>query len=99
MGVEFPFPGSLTSTFLAGGHPRGQAGAKPSIFFSSLVLSSLELSDTTVYEPQIRALLGTAGGHLRGQGAKPSIARERSMCSGSEAGSYLRLIDLCVTQL
>jgi len=27
---------------------------------SSLLLSSLELSDTQVYEPQIRALLGTA---------------------------------------
>ena len=27
---------------------------------SSLLLSSLELSDTTVYEPPIRALLGTA---------------------------------------
>jgi hypothetical protein len=28
--------------------------------FSSLLLSSLELRDTQVYEPQIRALLGTA---------------------------------------
>ena len=27
---------------------------------SSLLLSSLELSDANVYEPQIRALLGTA---------------------------------------
>jgi len=27
---------------------------------SSLLLSSLELSDTTIYEPYIRALLGTA---------------------------------------
>ena len=27
---------------------------------SSLLLLSLELSDTTIYEPQIRALLGTA---------------------------------------
>ena len=29
-------------------------------FFSSLLLSSLELSDTKVYEPQMRARLGTA---------------------------------------
>ena len=29
------------------------------IFSSSLLLSSLELSDTKVYEPQTRALLGT----------------------------------------
>jgi len=28
-------------------------------FFSSVLLSSLELSDTKVYEPSIRALLGT----------------------------------------
>ena len=35
---------------------RGAGGAS---FFSSL-LSSLELSDTTIYEPYIRALLGTA---------------------------------------
>jgi len=30
------------------------------IFSSSLLLSSLELGDTKVYEPYIRALLGTA---------------------------------------
>jgi len=29
-------------------------------FFSSLLLSSLELSDTKVYEPQIRAFAGAA---------------------------------------
>ena len=29
-------------------------------FFFSVLLSRLELSDTTIYEPQIRALLGTA---------------------------------------
>jgi len=31
---------------------------------SSLLLSSLELRDTTIYEPQIRALLGTASHEL-----------------------------------
>ena len=31
----------------------------PRIFFSSLLLPSLELSDKTVYEPEIRARLGT----------------------------------------
>ena len=30
------------------------------LLFSSLLLSSLELSDTKVYEPSIRARLGTA---------------------------------------
>jgi hypothetical protein len=30
------------------------------VFFSSSLLSSLELSDTTFYEPLRRALLGTA---------------------------------------
>jgi len=38
-------------------HPRGRGTPQTS---SSLLLSSLELSDTTVYEPYIRALLGTA---------------------------------------
>ena len=35
-------------------------GFSVSSLLSSLVLSSLELSDTQVYEPYIRALLGTA---------------------------------------
>ena len=39
-------------------HDRGQDG-RPNALLSSL-LSSLELSDTSIYEPQIRALLGTA---------------------------------------
>ena len=33
---------------------------EPRTFSSSLFFSSLELSDTKVFEPQIRALLGTA---------------------------------------
>ena len=33
------------------------------LFSSSLLLSSLELSDKKVYEPQIRTLLGTSGSH------------------------------------
>ena len=36
------------------------ASAECLLFFSSLLLSSLELSDTKVYEPEIRARLGTA---------------------------------------
>ena len=31
------------------------------VFSSSLLLASLELSDTTIYEPHIRALLGEVG--------------------------------------
>ena len=58
-------------------------------FFFTLVTSprgslSLELSDTRVYEPQTRARWGPSQGLPRG---KP-------MCSDSEAGSYLRPIDL-----
>ena len=34
------------------------------LFFSSLLLSSLELSDTHVYESYMRALLGTASVRL-----------------------------------
>ena len=40
------------------GRRKGGWGAPSSS--SSLLLSCLELSDTTIYEPQIRALLGTA---------------------------------------
>jgi len=36
----------------------------PSSFSSSILLSSLKLSDTTIYEPSIRALLGTAAKKL-----------------------------------
>ena len=39
----------------------GEEGGKKVCFISSsLLLSSLELRDTKVYEPYIRALLGTA---------------------------------------
>ena len=38
----------------------GSVGGGPAGGSSSLLLSSLELSGTKVYEPQIRALLGTA---------------------------------------
>ena len=69
---EYPFPGSLTSTFLSG---DGRCAAERSLdvrralvhragvreaFSSSVLLSSLGLSDTKVYAPEIRALLGTA---------------------------------------
>ena len=37
----------------------GVVAIEVSTFFSSLLLSSLELSDTTIYEPYMRALLGT----------------------------------------
>ena len=40
--------------------------AAPGGDFSSLLLSSLELSDTKVYEPCIRALLGTASQAVSG---------------------------------
>ena len=102
----------------------------------SLSLSSLELSDTKVYAPYIRARLGTAahfcevvvvtlrtgrGGCL--QTARPWSCASQSrfvapvttcsarfgsqfentyfteMCSGSEAGSNVRLVDFCTTRL
>ena len=51
---EFPFPGSLTSTFLTGGAwPRGPHRRAPHQvhLLSSFLRFSLELSDTQVYEP------------------------------------------------
>ena len=32
-------------------------------------------------------------------GSARKVHRAREMCSGSEEGSYLRLIDFCITQL
>ena len=79
---------------------------------SYVLFSSLELSDTQVYEPQIRALLGTAvcaalfGGVQTGlQRLRPNPSHWRSLNPENrgvvvtEAGSYLRLIDSCITQL
>ena len=48
------------------------------LFISSLLLSSLELSDTKVYEPQIRALLARESDYVGGiqpnsQGAKQKM--------------------------
>ena len=50
---EFPFPGSLTSTFLANPLAAFPAAASGYSLLptSSLFLSSLELSDTKVYAP------------------------------------------------
>ena len=42
---------------------------------SSLTLSSLESSDTQVYEPELRARLGT-GGHVRSSGGR-GLSRAR----------------------
>ena len=44
-------------------------------------------------EEAARAALPNADIHLT-----PEVFKQ-VMCSGSEAGSYLRLIDLCITQL
>ena len=49
---EFPFPGSLTSIWMTGA--RGLGGGRVDLgggSASSLLLPSLELSDTKVYEP------------------------------------------------
>jgi len=53
---DFTSPGSLISTFLVLWVLMGLVAGQVSSF---LLLSSLELSDTQVYEPYIRALLGT----------------------------------------
>ena len=49
---------SRSSMFKLSESPRAPGSGL--LLFSSLLLSSLELSDTKVYEPQIRARLGTA---------------------------------------
>ena len=49
----------------------------PQAFFPSLLLSSLELRDTQHYEPQIRALLGSAS-----QFCKVFVLRSETMHPG-----------------
>ena len=44
----------------AAGGVRGEGHGRFDFFLPSLLLSRLELSDTQVYEPEIRALPGTA---------------------------------------
>jgi len=87
-------------------------------FFFTLVTGprrslSLNLSDTRVYEPQLRARLSTTAHFgavvalkLRAvpvYAAGPCHLSQRrhgcSTVSPSEAGSYLRLIDSCIAQL
>ena len=51
--------GVYRGTLVRGQVERGPASLAPSTS-SFLLLSRLELSDTKVYEPYIRALLGTA---------------------------------------
>ena len=74
------------------------------LFSLSVLLSSLELSDTKVYDSRIRARLGTAAHACQGRvsGATPFHQHSTSqfensyfteMCSGSEASSYFRLTD------
>jgi len=52
-------------------------------------VSSLSAPGSPPAAPPARGVLG---GHGLG-------VSERSMCSGSDAGSYLRRIDFCITQL
>ena len=68
---EFPFPGSLTSTFHLPPASRANPPFPPTF-------PSTACPDVT---PQFENNYFT------------------EMCSGSEAGSYLRLIDFCITQL
>ena len=39
------------------------------------------------------------GSDLELEGGEAAVNYFTEMCSGSEAGSYLRLMDLCITQL
>ena len=93
-------------------HTReGRSECEKYLLFSVL-LSSLELSDAKVYEPQIRALLGTASHFCEAVVLKLRTVKNigpsdwirapgwfvASIRQGS-AGSYLRLTDSCITQL
>ena len=76
--------------------PRVERAAKvnPKLFFFLTLVTgsrrslSLKLSDTRVYEPQIRA---ARGARFQGKPQKCGVV--------TEAGSYLRLKDSCITHL
>ena len=69
---EFPFPGSLTSTFLCSG-------------LDDLLLRGEEAFGVLFLVAQARD--------------RAFDCRQVHLCSGSEEGSYFRLIDFCITQL
>ena len=52
---------------------------------------------TTIEGPAVEEVVGVVRVHHRRLVLRVSLSTE--MCSGSEAGSYLRLIDSCITQL
>ena len=57
---------------------------------SSLLLANLELSDTQVYAPEIRALLGTAAMAARG-GRSRAIEGERCVVSSRSLSKRLEV--------
>ena len=56
---------------------------------SSLLLSSLALSDTTVYEPYVRALLGT-GGRLPDRRGDVRVPAPHNNLNGSKDWKWLK---------
>jgi len=61
-------------------------------FSSSVLLSSLELSDTQVYEPLIRALLGTASHFCEVVVLKLRTAGGETGADGDDVGRALPLL-------
>ena len=70
---EFPFPGSLTSTFLVNPEPS--------------------LAGGSLRPHGLRSALGEKVVHVSAAGAFRKRSYFTEMCSGSEAGSYLRPIE------
>ena len=72
---------------------------------SPLTIFSRLMSHLTLTAVQVYALQKCLGGLNFSRLMRPLTFNSRpglrctKMCSGSEAGSYLRLIDLCITQL
>ena len=148
-GGREPAADRATLDYLVSSHICGMRASSRRRTLASLLLSSLEMSDTTIYEPYLRALLGTAShfcevvilksravqaahathcathctpcrpligafsGWIRtppptgAEGAQlPSSMqfpiREqmlRSIAKQFQEGSYLRLIDFCISHL
>ena len=69
---QVPCAPGFGGAWYAGGQRGPDYGIWPKVFpSSSLLLSSLELSDAHVHEPEIQALLETASHFLQGLPPRP----------------------------
>ena len=105
---EFPFPGSLTSTFPGAGERHAHAAAETDLDREHVDAAALLVRIHFIILMIRWTGLGAGVRHAHAA-AETDVNREHvypeeennfftEMCSGSEEGSYLRLIDFRITQ-